>query len=110
MENLCVSEGRVSGRCLRTGLAASFLAPAPAAPFTVSGCAALDPSRYTANALRPSFHPMMYASIISSTVVSAGLLKVLEMAPEINCWADATLFTCPCHEIARTPPAGLIAQ
>src|SRR3989338_6087626 len=108
MENLCVSEGRVAGSLRRNGFCSFFTPPLPLA--VTKGCAALEPSRYTANALRPSFHPMMYAFIISSTLVSADMLNVFEIAPEIKGWTAATILTCPCQWIDRTPFAGRTAE
>src|SRR3989338_11262112 len=108
MENLCVSEGRVGGSLRRNGFSPFFAPPLPLA--VTKGCADLEPSRYTANAFRPSFHPMMYAFIISSTLVSTGILNVFEIAPEINGWTAATILTCPCHWIERAPFAGFTAE
>src|SRR3989344_285706 len=48
--------------------------------------------------------------MISCGVVSYGILKVLEMAPEIKGCAAATTRTCPCHGIERLPFVGAIAQ
>ena len=58
----------------------------------LSGWLLLQPSRYTATALRPSFQDSMYALAISSGVASDGMLTVLEMAPERKgCTADIIL-------------------
>ena len=52
----------------------------------------LQPSRYTATAFRPSRHDSTYAFVMSSGVESAGMLTVLEMAPERKgCTADIIL-------------------
>ena len=50
----------------------------------LSGCVAFEPSRYTANALIPYFHAIIYASTISSFVASLDILNVFEIAPDTN--------------------------
>ncbi len=47
----------------------------------------------------------MYASAMSSTVDSCGMLTVLEIAPERNGWTAPIIFTWPEAEIARSPTA-----
>ena len=56
-----------------------------------------------ASALRPSFQPSKYASPMSSTVASRGMLNVLEIAPERNGWAAAIIRTWPRQAMLRPP-------
>jgi hypothetical protein len=48
-----------------------------------------------AMAFSPSCHPSMNSCSTSSTVTCSGMFTVLEMAPEMNGWAAAIIFTCP---------------
>ena len=42
---------------------------------------------------------------MSSTVVSAGMLQVFEIAPEMNGWVAPIILMWPMCEIARSPTA-----
>ena len=72
-----------------SGCAAAWAAPAE------SGCESLLPSRYTAIALSPSRHDSLWMRSTSATVASAGMLMVLEMAPERNGCTAAIIRTWP---------------
>src|SRR3954471_3762417 len=47
----------------------------------------------------------MYASAMSSTVASCGMLTVLEIAPDRNGWTAPIILMWPMCEIARSPTA-----
>ena len=92
MLNLWVMLRRSSGSRRRTARGASTGTAAAASILGVSflevlsGWVRLQPSRYTATALRPSFQASRYACSMSSTVAALGRFTVLEMAPERNGW------------------------
>src|SRR5580692_5152511 len=127
MLNLCVIDARSSCSLCRTARGGAFIssgsggAAAPGrrssllefavfVPAADRGCDFLQPSRYTATALRPSFHACRYASMMSSTDAFSGRLTVFDIAPEINGCAAAIIRRCPMYAIDRVPLAGLKEQ
>ncbi len=48
-----------------------------------------------AMALTPMRQASMWSCSTSSTVASSGMFTVFEMAPEMNGWTAAIIFTCP---------------